>query len=136
MKKARFWLCIPPLLAAVADLVATLLGQPAAYWTGSLLYAREGAPHGLWLFQQHRLAFPIAFGLWMLLFSAAILYGPRRLARAITLAVVMGHGWGAIDWIYASAGYWLCILATIVLAIITEFVLEKEADLPEARSLQ
>ena len=65
MRRMRLWLCLPAVLAGLGDLCLTLLGQPAAYWDGNLWAASEGSPHGLWLFHQHHLAFPLAFAGWI-----------------------------------------------------------------------
>ncbi|TET48846.1 MAG: hypothetical protein E3J64_10445 [Anaerolineales bacterium] len=126
MKRGRVWLCLPPVLAGLVDLAVTLLGQPAAYWEGNLWAAREGAPHGMWLFNQHQLAFPLAFAGWIVIYCAAIVLLPRRLVRVAAVAVTVGHVSGANSWLRNLAGYWFTILADVTAAAIVTFALGRE----------
>ena len=126
MKRGRGWLCLPPMLAGLVDLAVTLLGQPAAYWEGNLGAAREGAPHGMWLFHQHYLAFPLAFAGWIAIYCAAILLLPRGLARLTAVAVTIGHASAGNSWLSYHAGYWATIVADIVYGAVTVLALEKE----------
>ena len=126
MRRMRLWLCLPAVLAGLADLCLTLLGQPATYWDGNLWAAREDSPHGLRLFHQHHLAFPLAFAGWIAIYCTAILRLPRRLARIAALAVTIGHVTAGYTWIRHYAGYWGTILTAIVFAAVIVLALERE----------
>src|SRR6476660_327399 len=97
---SKLWLCLPPLLLCLLDQVMTLSRQPGEYWAGDYLQAREGSPHGLWLLQQHPLAYVSAALGYMLVFSLAIRVLPRLPAQMLAVGLVLGHCWGASTWIY------------------------------------
>ncbi len=112
----RLWLVLPPLLVCLADQVVTLSGQPAEYWAGATLHAREGSPPALWLLQQHPLAYIAAAAGYALGFSVAIILLPRLLAQTLAVGLVLGHAWGTASWLYGrwpapqqALGYWLVI---------------------------
>jgi hypothetical protein len=126
MRRQRLRLCVPPMLAGLFDLSLTLLGQSASYWAGELWTAREGAPHGMWLFNQHQLAFPLAFAGWIAVYCTAILLLPRGLARVGAVAVTVGHVGAGNSWLSYLAGYWFTIAADIAAAAMIVTALGKE----------
>ena len=126
-KRQRLWLCLPPWAACTLDQLLTLWGQPTHYWDVSYDYALEASPPFNWLLRQHPLAFEAGIAAWVLLFTAVIVVLPLRLARATSLAIVIGHGWGASTWltIRISHGYWLAIALFIAAGLLTSCCWER-----------
>lgn len=118
----RLWLCIAPVLLTLLDQTLTLAGQPPEYWAGNLARVNEGSPQGHWALAQHPLVFELGIVLWIALFCAAILLLPRLPALIVSLAVAMGHAWGASTWLGNSLGYWghiALFVATAALVVLT-----------------
>lgn len=90
-RRDRIRLCIPPIVLCMVDQSLTLLGQSSQYWQGHYQAANETCPPYYWLLTQHPLAFEAGTALWIVLFSTAILFFPRWLALAISIAIVIGH---------------------------------------------
>ncbi|MDP6546557.1 MAG: hypothetical protein QGH60_21470 [Phycisphaerae bacterium] len=121
--RRRIPLCIPPLILCLIDQTITLIGQTPAYWSGDYSNAREGNPLFNWLLCRHPLAFEAGVLLWIAIFGCAILFLPRFVSKVVSVAVVLGHTWGAASWlclIYAH-GYWyaigLCLLSGIAVNV-------------------
>ena len=127
MRKRRVWLCVPPFALCVLDQTITLVGQPAAYWGGDYSLAHEGNPWFHWLLQQHPLAFEAGILAWITLFSSLIIFLPQRVAMTISIAIVLGHAWGASTWIYwrIPNGYWFVLALYLVSASLIVAVWEK-----------
>lgn len=120
MSKTKCWYCLAPAALCVLDHALTIWGQPDWYWAYGYRGAVEAAPHGQWLLERHPIAF-VAFGLAMVaLYSTAILLLPRRGARIVALALVIGHSWGAATWLvsYLVYGYWLSLGFFLVVSIV------------------
>jgi hypothetical protein len=123
--RRRLWLCLPPLLVCLADQAITLLSQPCEYWLGDYSAAREGSPHGLWLMNQHPLAYLTAVAGYMFAFTAGIVLLPRGLARVAALALVLGHSWGMATWLWQDewadpdSAYPTTLLLFVVIAVVT-----------------
>ena len=109
--KSRLWLCVPPIVLCMVDQLLTLGGQPESYWRGQYDHANEASPPFYWLLRQHPLAFEAGIAAWILLFCLAILVLPRRLAMTLSIAILIGHTWGAASWLTMRGpyGYWLSI---------------------------
>jgi hypothetical protein len=126
VKKRQFWLCLPPIALCLIDHIITLLFQPAEYWRGTLHAANEANPHFNWLLRQHWLAFEAGIVAWMILFCAVIRLLPGRPAFLLSLAITIGHTWGAGTWIshHFPYGYWLtlglCFLSAMLVAVTAE----------------
>ena len=121
----RFWLCIPPFLMCTLDQGLTLWGQSSIYWAGHYEQAWEGNDLFNWLLRHHPLAFSEAgIVAWVAVFCTAIVLMPRRAAMAVSIAIVLGHAWGASTWLIerVPGGYWLAIalfLATGIIIVAT-----------------
>ena len=130
----RLWLCIPPFLMCMLDQGITLWGQSSGYWAGQRHLANEANPVFHWLLRIHPLAFEAGIFAWVLVFSSAIVFLPRRAAMAVSIAVVTGHAVGATTWLlfYVPGGYWLSVglaLLTGTLVVVTW----ERFDLPARR---
>ncbi|MFO0873945.1 MAG: hypothetical protein U0575_08245, partial [Phycisphaerales bacterium] len=123
MRARKLWLCLPPAVLCVIDQSVTLWWQPAAYWRGDYAMAREMNPHYGWLLRQHPLAFEAGVVAWIVAFSAAILWLPRRWAFACALAITFGHTWGAGGWLAGNLamGYWAALALCAMSAVLVVF---------------
>ena len=116
-------LCLPPALLALFDAALTLFGQSAAYWAGNYAQVNEQSPTFHQLLATHPLAFTAGLVAWVLVFSGLILLLPQTLAMTASIAVAIGHTWGATTWlIYRfEFGYQTCnglfLLTAFVLAV-------------------
>ncbi len=119
MVKAKIWLCVPPFALCTLDQGITLHGQAPEYWAGNRSTAIEGNPWFLWLLQQHPLAFEAGILAWICVFSLVILAFPRRAAMTVSVAIVLGHTWGAATWICRQLpfGYWITLALFLVSAV-------------------
>jgi hypothetical protein len=119
-RKARLWLCVPPVIVSTIDQGVTLLWQPAAYWAGVYSTGQEGNPAYSWLLRQHPLAFEAGMVAWVALFSSIIYLAPQRLAKIVSIAVMLGHTWGTATWLYwrLPHGYWISIALFLASATI------------------
>jgi len=116
--KKRLWLCVPPLLLCMLDQLLTLWGQSERYWDGSYEFALEVSPPFNWLLQQHPLAFEAGIIVWILLFCLVIVTLPLRLAMTTSIAIMIGHTWGASSWLtmLVTHGYWMAIALFVATA--------------------
>jgi hypothetical protein len=114
---------LPPLVLASLDAALTLAGQPPEYWRGDYARVNELSPTFNQLLAIHPLAFVAGFIGWLLAFTCLILLFPRTLALATSIAVAIGHTWGATTWLLYrfDYGYQACnalfILTAIALAV-------------------
>ncbi len=120
MLKARIWLCVPPFALCMLDQGITLVGQAPDYWAGDRSVAVEGNPWFHWLLRQHPLAFEAGIAAWVCVFSLIIFALPRRAAMTVSIAIVLGHTWGAATWIcwVLPFGYWLALALFFVSAVL------------------
>ena len=132
----KLWLCLPPLVFSVTDVVVTLSEQPRAYWAGAFAEAREGAPQGYWLLSLHPLAYVAAAAVYVVLIAVLILALPRLLARVVSVGFALGHAWGISTWLDADrpegGAYWI-ILGLFALGaglIVTSMELADERPAP------
>ena len=77
----------------------TLCGQPSAYWSGSYSQALEDNPLAARLLTTHPAAFLVGCLAWLLCVLSGILVLPRRAARIVALAVLLGHAIGTSTWL-------------------------------------
>jgi hypothetical protein len=90
------------------DQAATLLGQPASYWSGQYHRVDEVSPIFRPLLQHHPITFLTGAFVWTMAFCLLIVVLPRRPAMVVALAFLLGHTWGTASWILAMPqGYWL-----------------------------
>ena len=113
-------LCVPPFARCMLDQGITLVGQAPDYWAGNRSVANEGNPWFLWLLRQHPLAFEAGITAWVVVFSLVILAVPRHAAMTVSIAIVLGHTWGAATWIcwVLPYGYWIALALFLVSAVL------------------
>ncbi len=122
-RRRLFGLCLAPAATASLDAALTLRGQSAEYWAGNYTRVNELSPTFHHLLAYHPLAFVVGFLGWVLIFATMILLLPRTLALAMSLAVTIGHTWGATTWLLHRFhyGYQACealfVLTALVLAL-------------------
>lgn len=124
MFKQKIWLCVPPFALCMLDQGITLFGQTSEYWAGNYSVANEVNPWFNWLLRQHPFAFEAGIIAWVSVFSFIILVLPRRSAMTISIAIVLGHTWGAATWIcfVLPFGYWITLsvfLASAIIIVVT-----------------
>jgi hypothetical protein len=118
-----FGLCLPAALVAAADGSLTLAGQSAAYWAGDYARVNELSPTFHHLLAYHPLAFAAGFAAWVLVFTGLTLLLPQTLALTTSIAVAVGHTWGATTWLLYRFhyGYQACnglfVLTAALLAV-------------------
>jgi hypothetical protein len=122
MTKRKLLLCVPPLALCLLDQTITLAGQSSLYWSGHYADSNEGNPLFNWLLQQHPLAFEAGIAVRIVLFGSLILVLPRLAAMVVSIAIVLGHTWGAATWLCwkVQHGYWLALglfLASAILIV-------------------
>jgi hypothetical protein len=122
-RRRLFGLCLPPAATASLDAALTLRGQSAEYWAGNYARVNELSPTFHHLLAYHPVAFVAGFLGWVFIFATMILLLPRTLALAMSLAVTIGHTWGATTWLLHrfQFGYQTCealfVLTALVLAL-------------------
>ena len=128
--KKKLWLCLPPFALCMLDQGITLFRQSDAYWDGSYEHAREANPLFSWLLKQHPLAFEAGIFVWVSIFASIILFTPRRVAMTVSIAVLLGHTWGAATWLTWTVpqGYWLSIALFLASSILIVTVWEKNMN--------
>ena len=97
--KSRIWLLPIPLALSILDASVTLINQSAAYWDGDYSRVNEMAPAFNWMLRQHPLVFVAGDMAYMGICIALILFLPRLFGRAVALAMIIAHCWGAGGWI-------------------------------------
>jgi hypothetical protein len=103
-------LCLPPAALATLDGALTLAGQSGRYWAGNYGQVNELSPTFHQLLSYHPLAFTAGWLAWVLVFCSMILLMPQTLALTTSIAVTLGHTWGATTWLLYRFhyGYQVC----------------------------
>ena len=126
MKRYRLWLCLPALLTGAIDGSLTLIGQGKFYWNGNYAAVNEFSPMFRWLLQQHPSAFIGGFLLYLVLVSTLLVYIPNKLAKILSLTMVLAHTWGTTTWLpNIGISYYWYTLVFALFATITLFSFEK-----------
>jgi hypothetical protein len=126
MPRSKAWLCVGPVLLCLLDQGLTLLGQPQAYWQGHFAAAFEGNPL-LKTMLRHGHAGLLLMPLWLAVVCGLVLALPRRFAMAASIAIMLGHTWGAATWMswMLPGGYWACMalfgLSGVMIALTWDF---------------
>src|SRR5215470_9031853 len=126
-----WWLVVPPVVMCALDFVLTMHGQSAEYWAGNYAKVNEWSPSFCYYLTLHPVVFVAAGLLWIALFSAIILVAPERLAMTTSVAIVIGHMWGATTWLaHALKSYQACMGLFILVAamIVVSFKRGQSAD--------
>ncbi len=123
----KIWLCIPPVTWSIADAVATLTGQPPTFWSGAYRLAREWNPIAQWFMHMHPLAFLAADLALIALVSSAIILLPVKLAKTLSVFIVMAHTNAVAAWLIYSfhTNWWTYTLTWLVSAILLVYTLAR-----------
>lgn len=97
MPARRWWLCLPPLVAFTADVVATLQGQPDEYWAGDYQQVLEGNPIPRWLLEISPWVAVAAGAVWAAIFALIVRYW--RYGKWVAVLITAGHTFGACTWL-------------------------------------
>jgi hypothetical protein len=113
------WLALPSVVLCTLDFGITLWGQSETYWSGDFSAVNEGSPSFARYLAIHPLAFVAAGLLWVVLFAAVIALLPETLALVVSMAIVIGHMWGAATWLmYRFQNYQACNALFLVTAFL------------------
>jgi hypothetical protein len=128
--RARFWVVLPSTLLILADLMVTLVLQPASYWAGVYRDRSERSPLGAALLTAH----PAVFTFFMLGYAVVVIllvsYLRRPWDRALALAVVVGHTAGIYGWL-APRNYWSMIPFFLLVGALTVLCWRRADASPE-----
>lgn len=125
-RKNRLWLAVPAICLILLDAVLTLLGQGVDYWAGDYYFAREYAPHAKYLLQQSPIWFMFGIFFYILLIIFVLTTISIRWSKIFSLALIMGHTWGASSWLLSQrTDYWFILLVFLGIAGITILSFEK-----------
>jgi hypothetical protein len=118
--RKKLWLCMPFAVLAAIDFGLTLNGQSPAYWQGERSTVNEIFPLLAWGLRNGPLTFLFICLLWVLVFSALIVVLPDIASQALSLALVIGHTWGAMNWLVymLRVEYYLCMLLVVLSAVL------------------
>jgi hypothetical protein len=118
--RKKLWLCVPFAVLAAIDFGLTLRGQSPAYWQGNHNAVNEIFPLFAWGLRYGPIPFLFIGLLWVLVFSALIMVLPDIASQILSLALVIGHTWGAMTWLAyrLMVEYHLCILLFVLSATI------------------
>jgi len=117
--RKKLWLCMPFAVLAAIDFGLTLHGQSLAYWQGDHNAVNEMLPLFAWGLRHGPILFLFVCLLWILVFSALIVVLPDIVSQVLSLALVIGHTWGAMSWLVyrLRVEYHLCILLVVLSAV-------------------
>ena len=100
-----------------ADVVLTLSGQSSVYWLGHYGEAHEVNPVAYWLLARNPWLFVLVALLWLAMYSAAMTFPPRGVARGLSLFVTVAHAIGAASWLIPfGIGGWVATIAMLIAA--------------------
>jgi hypothetical protein len=116
--KKKLWLCLPFAALAIIDFGLTLNGQSPAYWRGDHSAVNEIFPLFAWSLRHGPALFLLVCLLWIFIFSALIVVLPDIISQILSLALVIGHTWGAMTWMAYRlvVEYHLCLLLFVLSA--------------------
>jgi hypothetical protein len=116
--RKKLWLCVPFAALAAIDFGLTLGGQSLTYWQGDRSAVNEIFPLLAWGLRCGPVPFLFVCLLWVLVFSTLIVVLPDIASQVISLALVIGHTWGAMTWLAYRFlfEYHLCLLLFVLSA--------------------
>jgi hypothetical protein len=128
---ARFWLLLPAWCFCTADMTLTLLGQPAAYWSGDYGQAAEVNPIAYPLLAYHPVLFIGGGIVWQAAVGAVVLLWRQRFARWLAIGLAIGHAVGGSSWLaYPAPVGWVLPVGYLVAASWFAGVCWRRADSP------
>ncbi len=112
----RVAMCVGPIGISVADVAATLYGQPANYWSDGYQCIREDNLLAHLLLATHPAAFVAANLLWICSYCPAILFLPSRTAKILAFSIMLAQGIAASTWIvqYPYGPFWVAVLILLI----------------------
>jgi hypothetical protein len=118
--RKKLWLCVPFAVLAFIDFGLTLNGQSQAYWQGNHNAVNEALPLFAWGLRHGPTAFLFVCLLWVLVLSVLIVIVPDIVSQILSLAMVIGHTWGAMSWLVYRfrVEYHLCVLLFVLSAVL------------------
>jgi hypothetical protein len=118
--RKKLWLCMPFAVLAAVDFGLTLSGQSPAYWQGEHSEVNEIFPLFALGLRCGPLTFLFICLLWVLVFSTLIVVFPDIASQVLSLALVIGHTWGAMSWLVYRfrVEYHLCVLLFLLPAVL------------------
>jgi hypothetical protein len=112
--RKKLWLCMPFAALAVIDFSLTLHGQSPTYWQGNHNAVNEIFSLFAWGLRCGPVTFLFICALWVIVFSIFIMVLPDIASQALSLALVIGHTWGAMTWL--AHRFLQCLLLFILSA--------------------
>lgn len=94
----RALLCVPFLLALIADVGSTLWGQPTAWWCGYYTFTNEANPVGVLILNQGPTIAIVVFSLYGLICCLPMILARPSIAVVVCIISTMGHTLGAWSW--------------------------------------
>lgn len=119
-------LCLPLLVALVADWGFTIQGQPRVWWEGNYAFHSELNPIGKWVLSYGPDFTCLAVAIYAWLCCVFILATPPRIAAMICTGLTVGHTIGWHSWCESFNAARIAILATCILSLCTsEFLISE-----------
>jgi len=118
--RKKLWLCAPFAALAAIDFGLTLGGQSPTYWQGNYSAVNEWFPPLAWVLRQGPVPFLFVVLLLVLVFSTLIVVLPDIASQVLSLALVIGHTWGAMTWLAYRFRFnpFLCMLLFVLSAAV------------------
>ncbi len=106
----------PEAVLFVADAGLTLAGQSSAYWSGDYGAAVEGNPIAHPLLVLSPWLFAGLAAVWLLVFSAVIMFWRHPAAIGIAVFIAVAHAIGGASWI-TRVGSWGLLATGVYIAV-------------------
>lgn len=101
---------LAPALAAFADTILTIIGQPSAYHAGDLSKIDEFNPVAHCLLHQSLYHFAFGAIFWIFIFSSILAIAPRAISKWMSIALTCAHLLGVSSWLIKPPfGYYYVI---------------------------
>jgi hypothetical protein len=130
--RKKIWLCVPFAALAAIDFGLTLGGQSPTYWQGDHSAVNEIFSLFAWGLRHGPVPFLFVGLFWVFVFSTLIVVLPDIASQILSLALVIGHTWGAMTWLAYRFrfDYHLCLLLFVLSAAL--FIGAQAASRPPA----
>ena len=117
----NIWYALPACIVCTADQVFTLIGQSKSYWKYDRSKANEANDLFNYLLQKGPWLFEFGIIIWMVLFTFLVMKTPPKIAKMISLSLIIGHSWGLSSWLQYKIGlsYYSILITFIFIAILT-----------------
>jgi hypothetical protein len=112
------------LILFLVDYELTMWHQPDYYWDGWYDYCNEANPLSYRLMTLHPFAMIVASVVYLGVFCTAIIKLPRHTALYASLALTLGHAFGAGTWAYNYYGNGMALALTLFTAAVCTIAFE------------